>query len=173
MARRQIQGRSHDEQLFLTGVTDALWIPAWASAEEERGRTYSGRLEDVAPPPPPSARRAAEEFLRAFERVNRLPLGLILSVVREVEHGADASEFGYGVAMPALGHGVSWTDNHDAPVDLKIPQIEAYADKYRGRWTLNVSGLEDPERLAEPLRDRQRAARPRGRRARGARGTRR
>jgi hypothetical protein len=47
------------------------------------------------------------------------------SEVSELTDDKYASDFGHYLAMQAMGHGVSWFDDH-AKFDLKVPHVEFY-----------------------------------------------
>lgn len=48
-----------------------------------------------------------------------------MEVHPSVDNGEYAREFGHYLAMQALGHGVSWFDDH-ARFDLTVPHSEFY-----------------------------------------------
>lgn len=108
----------------------ALFVTAWADAEEEAGNTYPGEeLMDVAPKTSAEAKRHAEKLAKQFEQKNGMSLDELLAKAAEAddeEIDSDyAREFGHYLAMQAMGHGVSWFDDHEK-FPLKVPHTEFY-----------------------------------------------
>jgi len=104
-------------QSIKDAMARALWVTAWADYEEEAGRTYPGQeLMDVAPETPPDAHKAAEMLWSKIKAANR-------NKEITTPAGGDPEEFGFYLAMEALGHGVAWTDDHE-PHSYKIPHFE-------------------------------------------------
>ena len=108
----------------------AMFVSAWADAEEEGGRKF-GRVElmDIAPKTSPEAKQHAEKLAKQFEQKNGMSLDELLAKAAEAD-GAEidsdyAEEFGHDLAMQAMGHGVSWFDDHEK-FPLKVPQTEFY-----------------------------------------------
>lgn len=112
--------------------------------------SFAGQeLMDVAPPTPDYARLEAARLLGKLEAANGNCISTIMFHAARADaqdrhdHEApdsphwksdaeiaaarlddgDAKEFGHCVAMQALGHGVSWFDDH-ARFELKVPRIE-------------------------------------------------
>jgi|SRR5579859_987847 len=107
-----------------------LFVTAWADREEERGRTYPGQdLMDVAPSTPHRAREAARALASRIEVMNgaNLPVLYDRAIRTPGKHYREPTprDFGYGLAMQSLGHGVSWFDDHPR-FPLKLPHIEFY-----------------------------------------------
>jgi hypothetical protein len=102
-----------------------------------KGASFSGQeLTDIAPPTPQYALYEAAGLLARLEQVNSAPLATLLRLAGEADaiadgkavtmdsrHEADAREFGSDIALQALGHGVSWFDDH-AQFELTVPHIE-------------------------------------------------
>jgi hypothetical protein len=117
----------------------ALFVSSWADREEEAGRSHGGEeLMDIAPPTPKRAVQAAKKLAERMEDGNNVSLDAlyILAAMQPGKHykKPDPHDFGHYVAMQALGHGVSWWDDHpnikEAPDgvmnSIKIPHIEFY-----------------------------------------------
>ncbi len=93
----------------------ALFVTAWADAEEEAGRTHHGELMDLAPETTPEAIDAAEALSREFEEKNQTAFDVMYETAAAMEdHDVSPTpeDFGHYTAMEALGHGVSWKDDH-------------------------------------------------------------
>ena len=111
---------------------------------ESRGRFGGMELMDVAPDTPDYARFEATKLLGAFEYANpqwgrNLPsiMAAAQRADQDFHHmhdppgvdfpyglfSPDVREFGHYIAMQALGHGVSWFDDH-ARFELKVPHVE-------------------------------------------------
>lgn len=148
MASRRL-GSDYISQSFLGGIAKALWILPWADYEEEHGRHYSGqRLDDVAPNPPPSAFALAKKFAATLEHLNKKSLQQIWKEASKADgREADPEDLGFYLTMPAMGHGVSWTDDHERFYVL-LPYVDSHVFKSGRTW--RVDG-EVSERLARPL----------------------
>lgn len=123
---------------ILQGAARALFVQAYASRQEERrseGRKVrvAGPGEDwmdVAPKTSRDAVVAAAMLLAKLEERNG---GSVLEILYRAARadgmdGNDTSgqyrtDFGHYIAMQAVGHGVSWFDNH-ARFELFIPHCE-------------------------------------------------
>jgi hypothetical protein len=100
------------------------------------GRTYPGEeLTSIAPPTPQYALLCAARLLGTLEQANGSGLTVILESARKVETAMaalscdhteggqvcrahdglkiDVREFASAIALEALGHGVSWFDDHE------------------------------------------------------------
>lgn len=113
---------------IVDAMARALYVVDWAEREEARGRTYPGEnLMEIAPPTPRVAYRAAEKLAGRIEEKNKLSLDAIYVAASKApgRHLREPTpdEFGYAVAMQAMGTGVGWSDNHP-DVDIKIPHVE-------------------------------------------------
>lgn len=86
---------------------------------------------DFAPPTGNAARVKARELIDQIEARNACEIGAHLAALMALwaVYGKGAmpepEKFGHYLAMEALGHGVSWADDH-AGHCLKIPHIEFY-----------------------------------------------
>jgi hypothetical protein len=111
-------------------VARTLFVTAWADKEEEAGHSYPGQeLMDAAPSTPPEAELTASELIRSAEVLNGSDLQAMLAQALRAINVEDSPrnrrEFGFLLAMQALGHGVGLDDsfgNHG----LKVPDIEFY-----------------------------------------------
>ena len=123
---------------FLRGVEDALWLPAWASAKEERReRTPRNITRKTADRMPPTVRTMARKFASTLIRLNDASLEEIYERASQADGGpVDAEELGYYLTMQALGHGVGWEDDHE-PFEVRLPRAEAYAHRSATRWILD------------------------------------
>src|SRR5271169_4337033 len=107
----------------------ALFVDAWARNEEEKGRSLRGELMDQAPKTNRAAKKKAEELAAQISRLNGVILAHLYDHAIRVP-GRHLSVptprlFGHYLAMQAMGHGVSWFDDHPT-FDLKVPRIEFY-----------------------------------------------
>lgn len=127
---------------ILAGMERAIWVTAYADWAEEAPASTQRRLQasglmpargqdwcDVAPAAPrPDTMQAAKELVRLFEEVNGRSLEELATMAQRAHQpptgwllgNADAELFGHYLAMQALGHGVSWFDDHPA-FPLKFP----------------------------------------------------
>lgn len=109
-------------------IARTLFVTAWADREESEGRTYPGKeLFDVAPPAPAEAYHAAAELIRSTEVKNRRLIDTIYKRALEASKREDSSstleEFGYLLAMQALGHGVGLEDEFPGH-GVEVPNFE-------------------------------------------------
>jgi len=132
--------------VILDASARAAFVTAWADAEEEAGRTHGGEdYMDIAPKTPPEARDWAWTLWQKIWRQNTdrfagFQLGgkheepLANWIEAAWAHAAEASgidihddaeqtEFGHYVAMQAMGHGVSWEDDHEKK-GFKLPHVD-------------------------------------------------
>jgi hypothetical protein len=114
----------------------------WWMQEQERKREETGRelpwrggerIDDYVPKTTrPSAKRWAEETLAMYERETRMPVELLYWLAERAEgrHSREPSpdEFGYSLAMRAMGTGVSWFDNH--PYFEPLQSVQFHHDYY-------------------------------------------
>lgn len=119
---------------IINGMASALWATAWASNEEEQGRSVQGEITDLMPPIPDEAAQTAKWLSSRIENDNGVDLLIVLKnlvasgATRSGWIGADEEAqqtFGHYLAMEALGTGVSWRDDHEDH-GLKLPSIEFY-----------------------------------------------
>lgn len=136
------------------GMARALWVTAYADAVEddpdleEMGYPAAGPGEDwvdVAPMTPPSAESAAFRLSEMIERANGVGIDDLFGEAAIADgvtvDDLDAEEFGHYLAMQALGHGVSWFDDH-ATFGIEIPHFEAHVEQEDdGRLELFYSGM--------------------------------
>jgi hypothetical protein len=119
-------------QTIIAAAARAAWVDAWASAIEEAGGRAGGPgvdLMDVAPETPSEAVTFAEKWAEMFQRFNGLSLSDAFArmVANGIASEDDASDFGHYSMMQAMGHGVAWTDDHDAH-GYKLPSAAFHAD---------------------------------------------
>ena len=127
---------------MLRGIEDALWLPAWADAMEEAGeRSPRNITRETADPMPAAVSAAARLVAREMQSLNDAGLTDLWRRASEADgREADPEQLGYYLTMQALGHGVSWEDDH-RPFKVKLPRMEAHASpsRRRGRWTFHFS----------------------------------
>jgi len=128
---------------FIEGAARAFFVSAYADFCENQASkgddaddaTYyisAGPGEDwadVAPAnTPPNAYALAGELWAGLYHLNGAAGPYTLVNNAQAADGAepDAEEFGHYLAMEAMGHGVSWFDDH-ARFDLKVPHMECSA----------------------------------------------
>lgn len=135
---------THDP--IITGMARALFVSAFAAYQEElkaEGEPYAspggGDWMTVAPETPLHAICAAYRLAGALEQANAMNLWAIYarSCVADGDETIAAGPlwedderqrlFGHYIAMQALGHGVSWFDDH-ASFELVVPSIEYQAE---------------------------------------------
>lgn len=133
---------------IVNAIARAWFVSAWASKQEEKGRSFSGQeLMDVAPKTPRHAREAALIYLGRLECANKRDICGLLHDAAKADYATAgitdgmyvepdgfvgaytdseyARTFGHYIGMEALGHGVSWFDDH-AEFELIIPRTEYY-----------------------------------------------
>jgi hypothetical protein len=129
---------------WLEGAARAFFVSAYADYVEEGHSTdndltddeRAARLDlarprggqawsDFAPENPPNAYALAGELWNALHTANGEAGVYSLALRAEAADGEapDPEKFGYYMAMQAMGHGVSWFDDHkDFPIEF--PDIE-------------------------------------------------
>jgi len=110
---------------FAEGAARAVYVQAWVDQQEEKGKRLRGELMDQAPATPLSAYVWAGELIGLLTALNKASIYMLGAEAAKAE-GADdidANLFGHYLAMQALGHGVSWFDDH-AKFPLKVPGME-------------------------------------------------
>ena len=128
---------------IMEAAARALFVNAWAQAWEDAGRStrsWAGQdLMDVAPPTNEDARQVVAGWVDKLEAANGASLDVLYERAAAANNNAIAEgsnfneaspkDFGYTLAMEAMGHGVSWTDDH-APHGLKkrLPDLESWLD---------------------------------------------
>lgn len=122
---------------FQDGVASAIWADAFSTALDglredgyselarELGPGAGDDLMDVLPPVPQAAINDARAFEAAVIDANGVDINTIIAWAQDADgvEYIDDEEFGYYIAMPALGHGVSWFDDH-GDFDIKLPHWE-------------------------------------------------
>jgi hypothetical protein len=124
-----------DEDEILHGMAKAIWVTSFANWCEEvpsrmrkHGPGPGGDWVDVVDDPPASAEQAAADMAEAFREQN----GVSMADLCERATGADgknanSENFGHYMAMQAMGHGVSWFDDHRT-FPVRFPRhFEAYS----------------------------------------------
>jgi hypothetical protein len=129
---------------WLEGAARAFFVTAYADFVEEGHSTDNDLSDDeremrlslprpgagedwmdYAPPTPPNAYALAGELWNALHAANGEAGVYSLSLRAEHADGEapDAEKFGHYLAMQAMGHGVSWFDDHEE-FPIEIPHIE-------------------------------------------------
>lgn len=115
---------------IISMMARTLFVTAYADRETERGRSIGGGRDwfDAAPARTPAkARYAALSLALAIEKANRASLDRIYRHAARMKgthyRKPTLRDFGYGITMQALGHGVSWFDDHPR-FPLTIPHVE-------------------------------------------------
>lgn len=159
------------------GMARAIWVTSFAdwvdqqgpSAQRKYGAGPGQDWSDVAPATPESADAAAEDLTVLLWRENRnvgdgprtVRVGLYRRALaadkaraRPASRRATPNDFGHCLAMQAMGHGVSWFDDH-ATFPLKFPRhFEAHC--FNGMeidWSPRVAdrmARANPARKASP-----------------------
>lgn len=128
LAQARRQAAPNDDpvvrKMILDAMARALFVEAWARNEEEkpkfRERGYGGQghqvdIMDVAPRTSPAAMKSAKELAKDIEKQNGRSLtSLYTTAVAQEGHRKEPNptDFGHYLAMQAMGHGVSWWDDH-------------------------------------------------------------
>lgn len=125
------------------GMARALWVTAYADFadeaddEDQYPRARGGQdWMDVAPETPDAAYKAADDLVALFVAKNDVPdmLHLFKTAMAVGGPAADPGEFGHYMAMEALGHGVSWFDDHPK-FEVKFPHFECHFDGDELYWS--------------------------------------
>jgi hypothetical protein len=120
---------------FLKGMATILWGLAWADhVEEANCYNLSGcKIEDHMPEIPDLAWKYAEDIRRRIEDENHASLGVLFTRAlwadgKDPEKHRNLEErFGECLAYQALGHGVSWFDDHEE-FPIEIPYVDDALD---------------------------------------------
>lgn len=127
--------RTHGEEedeVLLQELTESfartIFVLAWADAMEEDGISLSQvDLMKDAPKTSPGAFSAARKFMEDFGAANNRPVSKLYEQLLLDDDlgdtGKNRGDFGYYMAMEALGHGVSWADDHHQH-SLEVPDID-------------------------------------------------
>lgn len=138
------------------GMERALWVCAFADWVEEQGpsarRKYGAhngaKWHDVAPDAPDEAADAGKELAEMFRRANGKDLLMLLGLAAKAD-GVKATDtyaesFGHYMAMQALGHGVSWFDDH-AQFPITFPRFECHCpDGMSLEWSPRKLATQNP-----------------------------
>lgn len=112
----------------LTGMAQAFFAQAYADYVErddpDLPRPGPGEdWMDFLPPLPGNAWAMAGELWKAIERLNTRSMYTIAQEIEAAVSDPDWHDFGFCLAMQAMGTGVAWADNHPDH-GLQIPWIE-------------------------------------------------
>lgn len=129
---------------FLLGAAKAFFTTAYADFVEEGHSTDNELTDDdraarlalprpgagedwmsYAPELPPNAFAIAGELWAGLYQLNKKagPYSLALHAEAADGKAPDPEQFGHYLAMQAMGHGVSWFDDHEE-FPIEIPDIE-------------------------------------------------
>ena len=131
---------------IIEGAARAFWVDAYARHVEGEGEACMPYEDgfmascpafgtharpgpqqdwtDFAPPTGPEAFEKARELVKQIEYGSLL--GRCLGTKFLMRYSPeDARLFGHYLAMEAMGHGVSWEDDHE-PHGLRVPHMEFY-----------------------------------------------
>lgn len=116
---------------IIEAMARTLFVDAWAFAMEERGETHgwAGQdLMDLAPETSSEAKAAAAKLAAEFVALNGKSLTDLLEAAAAADGDAALNpsyveSFGHNLAMQAIGHGVSWFDDH-AKFPIEFPRSE-------------------------------------------------
>lgn len=108
-------------EIVANGIARAYFVTAWASYEEDKGRSFAGQeISTQAPPTPEAVRLLAYRIIGAIENENGTPIWAILKVVAlpvlsvtGAEHRDHYADFGWYLGMESMGQGVAWSDSHE------------------------------------------------------------
>ncbi len=112
---------------FADGAARAFFVAAWSDEQEEKGKRFRQGVDlmDQAPATPLSAYVHAGILIGQLEVLNKASIYMIGERAAEADGvpEIDSQELGHYLAMEAMGHGVSWSDDHkDFPI--KVPYLE-------------------------------------------------
>lgn len=112
----------------------AMFVSAWADEQESKGPRFAPGTDvmDVAPATPSRVLYRAHNLIGRFELKNKMPMVSLLYQAAKAD-GIDpyavtledqyVRKFGHYLAMEAIGHGVSWFDDH-AKFKIEFPYFE-------------------------------------------------
>lgn len=124
----------HDSEI-LAAIPSGVWAVAWATRQEEKGKSFGGgtNLIDVAPKPPKRAKDWAKKIADEIVRLNGASLEDLYDLACEkFEYSGDKEQFGCDLGMQSAGHGVSWEDDANYRLlqgnkeAIKLPYSEFY-----------------------------------------------
>ena len=138
-----VHSQSTFRDSFLLGAAKAFFVTAYADyveePEAEDDRSHLARASggedwmDCAPALPPNAFALAGELWANLEDSNpHVGCGVysLADLARQADHdGIDPEEFGHYLAMQAMGHGVSWFDDHET-FNIVIPPMEVSSHSF-------------------------------------------
>lgn len=121
------------ERQIIDAMARAMFVTTWADRMEERGLGHklSGqKLMDIAPKTSRDALAAAKKLAAMFAKANEGAsmndlYARALNVAGKRRGDTSPHSFGHYMAMEAMGHGVSWTDDHPE-FKVNIPYFEYY-----------------------------------------------
>jgi RNA binding exosome subunit len=120
-----------DRDEIIDAAARAFFVNDWADREGEAGRTYPGEdLMDVAPDTSKSAEAFGKKFIEAIEKkqgksIEKLYVRAATDDSSKHLKKPTEEDFGYALAMQALGTGVAWSDDHPE-LGWKPPRVEFY-----------------------------------------------
>lgn len=131
---------AHDiRNMILESMARAAFVQWYASEEEEAGRNIPPGEDwmDHAPETSEEAKKWASDTLEVIEQSHQTPAEMLLLRAIRADNGLQDTSgkqysferyvdlFGHYLAMEALGHGVSWFDDHEV-FDMDIPYRDFY-----------------------------------------------
>jgi hypothetical protein len=132
----EIRSSSTTRDAFIEGASRAFFVLAYADFVEDEENSHfelsrPGPGEDwfdYAPESPPEAYALAGELWARLELANDRSVYALIDAAaiadKVDEYSAeDLEKFGHYMAMQAMGHGVSWFDDH-AKFPIEIPHFE-------------------------------------------------
>jgi hypothetical protein len=144
--RKKRRNPDHDTRpTIIESAARALFAQAYADAVEQgmiegEHPGPGGEWLDVVPPTPKEFKDSAKRLIEQIEKTAGMGIeGAYLAA--STMHGThykepSAEDFGWYLAMEALGHGVSWADDHPDP-GLDLPYWEASILGQRDYWLTN------------------------------------
>lgn len=153
---------------IIDAMARTYFVSAFADLNDrlrEEGRKYvdpgpGGDWMDIAPATPRAALTFAKKVAVAIEKFYGQPLDVIYQIaigapgfavpgsqfapVRSPGKRQEPDNFGYGIAMQSVGHGVSWFDDNPTffvnGKNFGVPSVEFHLDKHKGRFDIFTSG---------------------------------
>lgn len=127
------------EDELISSMARTMWVCAWADWNDRCGDVpTSGReLMDIAPDTPPRAELMAAVLLGRYIALNGDGYGPEV-MVSQLARADDVQfpyepewirDLGHYLVMMALGHGVSWFDDH-GEADLYSPSLEVDVSEF-------------------------------------------
>jgi hypothetical protein len=129
-----------DDPMLLSAAR-TFFVLAWAKKKEEKGtpKHWQGRdLFDLAPKTPFGAVVYAAYFFGMLEHANNKSVHQLVREAADADcfnnplrkdnyekYKKYANDFAHYLVMMAIGHGVSWFDDHEE-FELRIPDVEDY-----------------------------------------------